>query len=72
MQAPNRVELRWTDSDGTSNPNAIGVINFTGEGTFVYDFGDNGLLIPNGIDGLLRAITSTTAVTDIDVISEDV
>ncbi len=72
VQGANRVELRWTDSDGTSNPNAIGVINFTGEGTFVYDFGDNGLLIPNGIDGLLRAITSSTSVTDIDVISEDV
>lgn len=71
-QAANRIELRWTDSDGTSNPNTIGFVNFTGEGTFVYDFGDNGLLIPNGVDGLLRAITSTTAVTDIDVISEDV
>ncbi len=72
VQGANRVELRWTDSDGTSNPNAIGVINFTAEGTFVYDFGDNGILIPNGIDGLLRAITSQAAVADIDVISEDV
>lgn len=71
-QGANRIELRFTDSDGTSNPNTIGIINFSGEGTFVYDFGDNGILSPNGLDGLLRAITSQAVVVDVDVISEDV
>lgn len=64
--------LAWTDSDGTSNPNAIGTLRFAGEGVFVYDFGDKGLECPNGADGLLRVTSNNTAVLDIDVISEDV
>ena len=72
VQGASRPILRWTDSDGTSNPNIIGQANFTGEGSFVYDFGDEGLLCPNGIDGLLRLVSNNTAVLDIDVISEDV
>lgn len=72
VETPARVELIWFDDDGTSNPNQIGRLNFGGEGLFVYDFGDRGLLCPNGVDGLLRAVTNNAAIVDIDVISEDV
>ena len=72
VQAAIDVTLRWTDSDGSSNPNDIGTLPFGGKGVFVYDFGDRGLLCPNGADGLLRAITSNAIDVDIDVISEDV
>lgn len=67
-----RVDIEWTDSDGTSNANFIGKIRFGAEGTFVYDFGDQGYECPNGLNGLMRAITSTTANCVIDVISQDV
>lgn len=75
VQGANRVTLEWTDDDGTTDPNIIGTINFTAEGSFVYDFGDKGIPCPNGVNGvggLLRAITSTAAVTDIDVIYTNV
>lgn len=71
-QSAARPVIQWTDSDGTSNVNILGTLNFAGEGSFVYDFGDDGLICPNGIDGLLRIVSNNTAVLDIDVVSEDV
>lgn len=64
-----RLTLETTDADGSSNINILGIINFAGEGSFVYDFGDKGETITNGVNGLLRVISSNTAVVDIDVIS---
>ena len=69
VQGANRVTVNW-DAAGVNS--IIGIINFTGEGSFVYDFGDEGLLSGSGIDGILEVTTTTTAITDIDVISEDV
>jgi len=62
------VELEWTDSAGTGGINVIGLCRFGAEGTFVYDFDTAMLRNPNGQDGLLRAITTTTASTQIDCI----
>ena len=70
-----RCELRWTDSDGTSNVRRIGQINFGGEGSFVIDLGDKGIECPNGNDGLLRVVTTNIGASpavDVDVISTDV
>ena len=64
----NTVELEWTDSAGTGGINVIGLLRFGGAGTFVYDFDTAMLRNPNGQNGLLRAITSTTAGTQIDCI----
>ncbi len=72
VQAAARPVVEWTDANGTSNINILGTLNFAGEGTFVYDFGDKGLENPNGANGLLRLLSNNTAVLDIDVISEDV
>ena len=62
------VELEWTNSAGTGGINVIGLLRFGGAGTFVYDFDTAMLRNPNGQNGLLRAITSTTASTQIDCI----
>ena len=66
--AANTVELEWTDSAGTGGINVIGLYRFGAEGTFVLDFDTAMLRNPNGQNGLLRAITSTTAGTQIDCI----
>jgi hypothetical protein len=63
----NLVDLIWTDSsNGTIK--YIGRAGFTGEGTFIFDFDEAFLRNPNRQGGKLRVITSTTAVTTIDVI----
>ena len=62
------VELEWTNSAGTGGVEVIGLVRFGAEGTFVYDFDTAMLRNPNGQNGLLRAITTTTASTQIDCI----
>jgi len=64
--------LQWTDQNGVSNINVIGKIMFSGKGTFVYDFGDKGLEIPNGINGLLRLVSDNTEDIEVDVIYSEV
>ena len=65
------VELQWTDSGGAS-ADKIGLIRFGAAGTFVYDFDTALCRNPNGNDGLLQAITTTTASTQIDSIGHDI
>jgi hypothetical protein len=66
--AAQTVELEWTDAAGTGGINVIGLLRFGADGTFVYDFDTAMLRNPNGQNGLLRAITTTTAATQIDCI----
>ena len=66
------VELRWTDSTGSSGDAIIGLYRFGAEGTFVMDFDTAMLRNPNGDNGLLRATTTTTASTQIDCIGHDI
>ena len=66
--AAQTIELEWTDSAGTGGVNVIGLYRFGAEGTFVLDFDTAMLRNPNGQNGLLRAITTTTAATQIDCI----
>ena len=66
--AANTVELEWTNAAGTGGVQVIGLVRFGAEGTFVYDFDTAMLRNPNGQNGLLRAITTTTAATQIDCI----
>ena len=66
------VELEWTDSTGTGGINVIGLLRFGAEGTFVLDFDTAMLRNPNGQNGLLRAITTTTAATQIDCIGHNI
>ena len=61
------VTIQTTDSAG-ANAHILGSINFGGGGTYTYDFGDNGWSCPNGKAGLLKAISTNTAVLDIDCI----
>jgi len=70
-QGAARPIIQWTDSDGTSNVNIIGGPNYGSEGSWIWDFGDNGLHCPNGVGGLLRLVSNNTAVLDVDVISRD-
>ena len=65
------VELQWTNSAGGS-ADKIGLIRFGAAGTFVYDFDTALCRNPNGDDGLLQAITTTTASTQIDTIGHDI
>ena len=67
----NTVELEFTNSAGAS-ADKIGLLRFASEGSFVYDFDTALMRNPNGNDGLLRAITSTTASTQIDCIGHDI
>ena len=69
--AAQTVELQFTNSAGAS-ADVIGLLRFGAEGTFVYDFDTALLQNPNGQNGLLQAITSTTAQTDIDVIGHEI
>jgi hypothetical protein len=65
------VDLIWTDSsNGTVK--TIGKLRFTGEGSFVYDFDSAGLRNPNRQNGKLRAITTTTATTNIQAVGHEV
>ena len=50
----------------------IGLLRFGAEGTFVYDFDTSLMRNPNGNNGLLQAITTTTASTEIDCIGHDI
>ena len=70
--AAQTVELEWTNAAGTGGINVIGMLRFGAEGTFVYDFDTAMLRNPNGQNGLLRAITTTTAATQIDCIGHDI
>jgi len=65
------VELQFTNAAGAS-ADVIGLIRYGAAGTFVYDFDTALLQNPNGQNGLLQAITSTTANTDIDVIGHEI
>ena len=69
--AAQTVELQWTDSGGAS-ADKIGLIRFGAAGTFVYDFDTALCRNPNGNDGLIQAITTTTASTQIDTIGHDI
>ena len=71
VSGANIVDLIWTD-DVNGNVKTIGKIRMTGEGSFVYDFDPAGLRNPNRQNGKLRAITTTTATTDIQVIGHEV
>ena len=66
--AAQTIELEWTNAAGTGGINVIGLYRFGSEGTFVMDFDTAMLRNPNGQNGLLRAITTTTAATQIDCI----
>ena len=66
------IELEWTDSAGTGGVNVIGMYRFGAVGTFVMDFDTAMLRNPNGQNGLLRAITTTTASTQIDCIGHEI
>lgn len=66
------VQLKWTDSTGSSGDAIIGLYRFGNEGTFVMDFDPAMLRNPNGQNGLLRAVTTTTASTEIDCIGHDI
>ena len=68
----NTIELRWTDSAGTGGVNVIGLYRFGAEGTFVMDFETALLRNPNGQNGLLRAVTTTTGSTQIDCIGHNI
>ena len=70
-QGAARPILQWTDSDGTSNVNIIGGPNYAAEGSWIWDFADEGLHCPNGVGGLLRCVSNNTAVLDLDVITRD-
>ena len=70
--AAQTVELRWTNSAGTGGVNVIGMLRFGAVGSFVYDFDTAMLRNPNGQNGLLRAVTTTTAVTQIDCIGHEI
>ena len=70
--AAQTVELRWTDSTGSSGDAIIGMLRFGAEGTFVYDFDTAMLRNPNGQNGLLRATTTTTAATKINCIGHEI
>lgn len=63
------IQIEYTDADGTSNVRIIRDLRFTAGGTYVVDLGDKGQHIINGVNGLLRAITSAAVVVDIDVVS---
>ena len=71
VSGANIVDLIWTDN-ANGNVKTIGKIRMTGEGSFVYDFDSAGLRNPNRQNGKLRAITTTTATTDIQVIGHEV
>jgi len=66
------IELEWTDTAGTGGVNVIGLYRFGGEGTYTMDFDVAMMRNPNGQNGLLRAITTTTASTQIDCIGHDI
>ena len=66
------IELRWTDSTGSSGDAIIGLYRFGAEGTFVMDFDTAMLRNPNGQNGLLRATTTTTGVTKINCIGHEI
>ena len=69
--AAQTIELQWTDSAG-ANVAVIGMYRFGNEGTFVMDFDTAMLRNPNGNNGLLKAVTTTTAVTQIDSIGHEI
>ena len=69
--AAQTIELQWTDSAG-ANVHVIGMYRFGNEGTFVMDFDTAMLRNPNGNNGLLKAVTTTTAVTQIDSIGHEI
>ena len=72
VAAAQTIELEWTDSAGTGGIKIIGLYRFGSEGTYTMDFDTALLRNPNGQDGLLRAITTTTASTQIDCIGHDI
>jgi hypothetical protein len=63
----NIITLQTTDSDGTSNAQIIGSYEFTAGGTAEVNWGANGWEVPNGKDGLIRAVTTQAVDVDIDV-----
>jgi|TARA_R110002020_G_scaffold296890_1_gene512638 hypothetical protein len=67
----NTVKMLWTDSAG-ANPEYIGLVRFSGEGTFVYDFDASTLRNPHRQNGLLKAITSGSTTVDIQAIGHNV
>jgi len=69
--AAQTVKLQFTNSAGAS-ADIIGLIRFASEGSFVYDFDTSLMRNPNGNNGLLQAITSTAASTEIDCIGHDI
>ena len=69
--AAQTVELQFTNA-AAGSVDVIGLLRFGAEGTFVYDFDTALLQNPNGQNGLLQAITTTAAQTDIDVIGHEI
>jgi len=69
--AAQTVELQFTNA-AAGSIDVIGLVRFGAEGTFVYDFDPALLQNPNGQNGLMQAITSTAAQTDIDVIGHEI
>ena len=66
------IELEWTDSTGSAGVEVIGLYRFGSEGTYTMDFDTAMLRNPNGQNGLLRAITTTTQSTQIDCIGHEI
>ena len=66
------VQLKWTDSTGSSGDAIIGLYRFGAEGSFVMDFDTALLRNPNGQNGLLVATTTTTQSTQIDCIGHNI
>lgn len=67
--AANIVDLKFTNLGGT-NARYIAKIDFEGPGTYTLRL--DGLMNPNGINGVLQAETSTNASTVFDVIYAEI
>ena len=69
--AAQTVRLQFTDA-AALNPRILGLYRFTAAGTYTVDFDTALIRNPHGNDGLLRAITTTAASTEIDSYGHDI
>jgi len=69
--AAQTVQLQFTDALA-ANARVIGLYRFTAAGTYTVDFDTALIRNPHGNDGLLQAITTTAASTQIDSYGHDI